>query len=62
MLKKGFETFIKELHRHSTTSYQGSGSTGNIPKVVETELRHGTNNPISYYGLVTREPDREMRA
>ena len=62
MLGKGFETFATVLQYHSTTSYQGSGSTDNILKVVETALKHGTNNPISYYGLVTREPDREKRA
>jgi hypothetical protein len=33
------------LHSHLTTSYQGSGSTDNILKVVETELRPGTINP-----------------
>ena len=27
----------KDLHSHLTTSYQGSGSTDNIIKVVETE-------------------------
>ena len=35
----------KDLHSHLTTSYQGSGSTDNILKVVETELRPGTKNP-----------------
>ena len=57
---------IGDIHNswqnHSTTSYQGSGSTDNILKIVETELRLITNNPISYYGLVTHEPNREKRA
>ena len=39
MLKRDFEAFDKALHRHSTTSYQGSDSTDNILKVVETILR-----------------------
>ena len=29
----------KDLHSQLTASYQGSGSTDNILKVVETELR-----------------------
>ena len=35
----------KDLHSHLTKSYQGSGLTDNILKVVETELRPETNNP-----------------
>ena len=31
-------------------------------EVVETELGLVTNNPISYYGLVTRDPDRRWEA
>ena len=39
MLGKGFETFATVLQYHSTTSYQGSDSTGNILKVIEAVLR-----------------------
>ena len=60
--QKILDILQKWWHNHLASSYQGSGSTDNILKVVETELRPGTNNPISYYGLVTREPDREERA
>ena len=39
----------KDLHSHLTTSYQGSGSTDNILKIVETELRLESINPISLW-------------
>ena len=39
----------KWWHNHSTSSYEGSGSADNILKVLETELRPGTNNLISLY-------------
>ena len=35
----------KWWHNQSTSQCQGSDSTDNILKVVETELRPGTNNP-----------------
>ena len=48
----------KWWHNHSTTQYQGSETNYEHTEVVETELRLVTNSPISYYGLVTRDPDR----
>ena len=39
----------KWWHNHSEAQYQGSGSTENILKVVETELRFETINPISLW-------------
>ena len=45
--QKKIQDIHNSLQNHSTTSYQGSGSTDNILKVVETELKLESNNPIS---------------
>ena len=62
MLRKDSRHPAKWWHNHLTSQYQDSETSYDHTEVVETELGLVTNNPISYYGLVTREPDREKRA
>ncbi len=48
----------KWWHNHLEAQYQGSETNYEHTEVVETELWLKSNNLISYYGLVTRDPDR----
>ena len=51
----------KWWHNHLEAQYQGSETNYEHTEVVETELGLVTNSPISYYGLVTRDPDKKKR-
>ena len=62
MLKRIFETFIKGIAIPLDNIMSRFWFNRQHTRVVETGPKHGTNNPISYYGLVTREPDREGKA
>ena len=56
-----FKTSCKWWHNHSEAQYQGFETNYEHTEVVETELGLVTNSPVSYYGLVTRDPDRKRR-
>ena len=61
MVEKDLRHPAKWWHSHSTSQYQGSETNYEHTEVEEAELGLVTNSPISYYGLVTRDPDKKTR-